>query len=84
MSWTLLPPKEGVCQECAVDHPPDLPHDQESLYYQYHFLAEYGRWPTWDDAMAHCSDEMKATWREELAKALARREREAQEVDSGL
>lgn len=62
----LMPPKPGVCPICAVDHPPELPHDQQSLYYKYRFYAKHSRWPTWEDAMAHCSEETKALWREAL------------------
>jgi len=64
----LLPAKPGTCLECAVEHDLAHPHNQQSLYYQYHFYADNGRWPTWGDAMAHCTDEMKAFWVEELAK----------------
>lgn len=64
----LMPCAPDVCQECAVDHPVDQPHNQQSLYYQYHFYSQHGRWPTWADAMAHCSDEVKAIWTEELKK----------------
>ena len=66
--FTLLPAKPGTCQECAVDHDPSYPHNQQSLYYQYHFYAENQRWPTWEDAMAHCSDDMKTVWKDELRK----------------
>jgi hypothetical protein len=62
-SWILLPCKPGICQLCAVDHPPEQPHNQQSLYYQYHFYSLNGRWPTWEDAMAHCSDEMRGLWK---------------------
>ena len=55
----ILPPKPGVCRECAVDHRPDQPHNRDSLYYQMRFWQEHGRFPTWKDAAAHCSDEMK-------------------------
>ncbi len=55
----LLPPKPGVCQECATDHEPYLPHNNQSLYYQYKFHRENGRFPTWDDAMAHCDEPIK-------------------------
>ena len=65
----ILPPKSDVCQECAVDHKPDQPHDQKSLYYQYYFRAKHGRSPTWEDAMKHCSEGTKKLWREELIKA---------------
>lgn len=64
----LLPPAPGRCQECAVDHPPELPHDATSLYYQTKFNMEHGRGATWADAMAHCTDEMKDAWTESLAK----------------
>lgn len=61
-SFSLLPPIPGVCQECAVDHAPDEPHDQQSLYYQYSFYADHDRWPTWTDAMAHCPEETRRLW----------------------
>ena len=66
--FTLLPAKPGTCPECAVAHDPTYPHNQQSLYYQYHFYAEHQRWPTWEDAMAHCDDRMKEFWKEELRK----------------
>ncbi len=64
----LLPPKPDVCQECAGKHGPDEPHNLESLYYQMHFKAEHGRWPTWEDAISHCKERIKKMWREELTK----------------
>lgn len=67
-SMTLLPPREGVCQECAVDHDPRLPHNQRSLYYQMKFQMEHDRGATWVDAMAHCSDSIKIIWTEALKK----------------
>lgn len=66
--FTLLPCAKDVCQECAVDHPPQHPHNQQSLYFQYKFYGQHGRWPTWADAIAHCSPEMQKFWRDELAK----------------
>lgn len=65
---TLLPPAPNVCQECAVDHPPGLPHNNQSLYYQMKFHMEHGRFPSWDDAMSHCENQVKAIWIEELKK----------------
>ena len=65
-AFTILPPRDNVCQECAVDHPWDQPHNQQSLTYQMQFHATHGRWPTWSDAMAHCADEVKRHWRREL------------------
>ena len=66
--FMLLPPAKDVCQECAVKHAPEEPHDATSLYYQYSFKAEHGRWPGWKEAMAHCSEEMKLIWTKELRK----------------
>ncbi len=59
----LLPPRKGLCPECAVDHPPELPHDKNSMYYQTNFYMKHERYPTWEDAMAHCSEQMKDDWR---------------------
>ena len=59
---------DGKCGECATKHEPEMPHNQQSLAYQYHFYADHGRWPTWDDAMSHCTDEMKSYWRKSLAE----------------
>ena len=56
----------GTCPICAVKHDPALPHNQQSLAYQYKFYDEHGRWPTWNDAMAHCSDDVKELWRTAL------------------
>jgi len=64
----LLPPKPDVCQQCAVDHEPEQPHNQRSLYYQYWFYSQHGRWPTWKDAMSHCEDSIKSFWIRELDK----------------
>lgn len=64
----LLPPAKDVCQSCAVKHAPERPHNQQSLYWQYWFRGEHGRWPTWKDAMAHCTPEMQQHWRTELLK----------------
>jgi hypothetical protein len=65
-AMTLMPARDGVCPECAVDHPHDQPHNQQSLIYQYRFHATHGRFPVWTDAMAHCPDAVKAAWREKL------------------
>lgn len=65
---TLLPPAPGVCQVCARDHEPEIPHDKTSLYYQTKFYMKTGRVPTWDDAMAHCTEEVKRTWKESMER----------------
>lgn len=66
--WTLLPVKvvPGKCQECATEHTPDFPHNAQSMAYQYDFYGKHGRWPTWGDAMAHCTPEMQEQWKEGL------------------
>ena len=58
----------GQCAECATVHEPELPHNQQSLFWKYSFREQHGRWPTWVDAMAHCSPEMRADWIEGLAE----------------
>lgn len=60
--FTLLPAAPGTCPECATEHPPELPHNWHSLYYQMRFMLANGRAPTLDDATAHCTPEMKALW----------------------
>lgn len=64
----LLPPAPDKCQECAVKHEAGQPHNQQSIFYQYYFYGQHGRWPTWADAMAHCTDEVKAKWTTALAE----------------
>lgn len=56
---TILPPAKGTCPECGVAHLPGEPHNRDSLYYQYKFMQQHDRWPTWADAMAHCSPKVK-------------------------
>jgi hypothetical protein len=60
--FMLLSPRPDTCQECATKHDPALPHNQQSLFYQYKFFQEHDRWPTWADAMAHCTEDMKTMW----------------------
>jgi hypothetical protein len=70
--WQVLPAPEGVCPDCGVDHDPREPHDAQSLLYLYRWRsheAQAGReerWPSWRDAMTHCTPEMQAAWIEEL------------------
>ena len=66
----LLPAAPDKCQWCAVDHDPSHPHNKDSLYYHMKFKAINGRCPTWTDAMAHCDDQMKSVWREELIRKM--------------
>lgn len=67
-SWMMMPPKHDVCQDCAVKHEPEMPHNQQSLFWKYNFFGKNSRWPTWTDAMAHCTSEMQQRWIQELAK----------------
>lgn len=67
-TWTLLRPAEGLCQECGRAHNPELPHDKNSIFYATKFKMEHGRVPSWDDAMAHCTEEMKHTWNETMER----------------
>lgn len=62
----LMPPRAGVCAICGHDHPVALPHNAQSLYYQYAFYGEHGRWPTWADACAHVSPIVAAEWQKIL------------------
>jgi hypothetical protein len=64
----LLPPGPDVCPICAVKHETNQAHDCQSLYYQYRFYGVRHRWPTWADAVAHCTPELRAAWERELRK----------------
>jgi hypothetical protein len=64
--WKMLPAKPGTCEECAVAHEPEMPHDASSMFYQYHFYNRKGRWPNWKDAMSHCAPEIRGLWTEAL------------------
>lgn len=58
----MLPAKEGTCEQCAVAHEEREPHNAQSMFYQYHFYNEKGRWPNWIDAMSHCKTEVQEIW----------------------
>lgn len=59
---------DGACPECASVHDPGQPHNRDSLTYQYKFYDQYGRYPTWADAMAHCTKEVKELWVQALGE----------------
>lgn len=69
-NWGLMPPAADACQVCGhrPAHGTDEPHNAQSLYYQYSFYADHGRWPTWRDAIAHCSPPVREAWEAELRK----------------
>lgn len=58
--------KSNRCPECHSQHDPELPHDALRAAYRLKFHEKHKRFPTWTDAMAHCSDEMKAAWKKAL------------------
>jgi len=64
----LLSPSPEKCQECAVVHEPDQPHNAQSLYYQTKFYMAHKRSATWMDAMKHCSKKVKKEWIQQLEK----------------
>lgn len=66
--FKVMPPRPGSCPVCGnyPAHEPEQPHNAQSLYYQYTFYGEYGRWPTWKDAVAHCTPQVQAMWETEL------------------
>lgn len=64
----MMPAAKGTCQLCATAHEPHEAHNKQSLYYAVRFQAQHGRSPTWADAVAHCSPEIIAMWKEELGK----------------
>lgn len=68
--FRMLPGPPGTCEWCCVEHDPDQPHNQQSLPYRIRFHAINGRWPTWTDAMAHCTAETRAFWRTHLVEVM--------------
>ena len=70
VGFSIMPPPAAACQICARNpaHGADEPHDAQSLFYQYRFYAEHDRWPTWKDAVAHCSERVRAAWEAELRR----------------
>ena len=64
----ILAPVPGRCRVCAGAHKPGEPHERDSLYYQMRFYRENKRFPTWEDAMIHCSEERKNAFRAELSE----------------
>lgn len=45
------------------------PHWMSFYYIYLHFYDEYGRVPTWEDAMAHCGVEVQADWLDRLRRS---------------
>ena len=61
-------PVPGGCRICGAVHDPAQPHDRDSLYYQNRFYKKHHRFPTWEDAMAHCSPEIRDAAMAEIQK----------------
>jgi len=64
----MLVKESSYCEECGYCHPQDLPHNLNSSMYQYNFFKLNGVFPTWDDAMSHCKEEAKISWRANMTK----------------
>lgn len=67
-AWTLLPPAKDRCQECAVKHEPDQPHDATSMFYGTKRRIEGHKTANWKDAMEHCTPQVREHWTSELTK----------------
>lgn len=63
----VIPPFPGSCPICATVHRPEEPHDRDSIYYQNYFRRKHKRFPTWADAMSHCTEAMKEDFKKRLA-----------------
>ncbi len=61
-------PVPGTCPVCATKHDARDPHNRDSLYYQQRFYRQNRRFPTWEDAMAHCSVITKLAFRDQMLK----------------
>lgn len=68
VQFGLMPPHPGTCAVCGVKHEPSQPHNAQSMYYQYAFYGEHGRWPTWADAIAHCDGITRDMWKDILTE----------------
>jgi len=52
----------GVCPQCGIAHPPEMPHNANSEYYRSYFKGLYKRLPSWSDAMRHSPTFVKDLW----------------------
>lgn len=71
--FRMLPTAPGTCAWCGVQHDPGYPHDQQSMVYRIKFQEIHKRPPTWTDAMAHCSEEVRSLWRYHLVDLMRRK-----------
>jgi len=64
----MLVKESFYCEQCSDYHPNDLPHNLNSETYQTNFFRLNGKFPTWDDAMSHCKEEVKLAWKASMTK----------------
>lgn len=65
----LLPPAPDRCQVCATRHGPAEPHNPTSLYWQMARSLAGEPPPTWEEALTHCTPEVRADWVARLRQA---------------
>lgn len=58
----LFPLPEGICPQCGIFHEYHEPHQVNTVHYQVWFKRKHGRYPTAQDAVAHCSARTKLDW----------------------
>lgn len=66
MPIILLPPPIAACPVCAMPHTPGEAHNADSQYYKLRFAILHGRPPSWADAIAHCTPQIRDKWTREL------------------
>lgn len=64
----ITAPTPRTCPICAAKHDERDPHDRDSLFYQNQFYKAHRRFPSWWDAMGHCTETTKAAWVEKLKR----------------
>ncbi len=58
--YSVCKPREPeTCQMCGRRHFAHQPHDPTSPLYALNFRSTERRWPSWKDAMSHCSPKMQ-------------------------
>ena len=68
LTVVILPPTPGACRICGDTHDKSEPHNRDSLIYQHKFRKRHGRYPTWEDAMTHCSPTVQKRTAEKLRR----------------
>lgn len=65
---TLLPPATDACQVCARKHPPEQPHDAQSLFWATARAMEGRPSASWNEALEHCAPVVRDSWVESLVE----------------